>query len=112
MKTLRSCLLLAALLAGLLGVLGIAGAAPAPLERPGRPKVRLSFRADPEQVYSMEFSADGTKLLSCGTDGIAKVWNTATGKLIATVVDNGEPEKGRGKWGIHRAALRVCPIRG
>jgi WD40 repeat protein len=80
------------LLAGFVGVMGLAAAAPAPLPPRGRPKLRLCFQADPKRIRSLEFTSDGKKLLSSGTEGAAKLWDVATGKQVATFTGSGKPK--------------------
>jgi WD40 repeat protein len=92
MKTSRSRLTFAGLIAGFLGVISMAGAAPAPLAPRGKPKLRLCFQADPKRIRSLEFTSDGKKLLSSGTEGAAKLWDVATGKQVATFTGSGKPK--------------------
>ncbi len=53
--------------------------------------------ASNEALRSVHYSADGTKLLSAGQDGKARIWNTTTFEQIGPALDHGA--------GIHVAAF-------
>jgi len=40
-----------------------------------------------EGVFQVAFSTDGTRIVTSGDDGAARVWNAQTGKLIFTSPD-------------------------
>ncbi len=44
-----------------------------------------SWQAHADSVLSLQFSADGTRLVTAGGDRLVRVWNPATGEEIATL---------------------------
>jgi len=44
-----------------------------------------SLRKNDTYIWSLAFSTDGTRIVSCGTDTAARIWNIATGNLIHTL---------------------------
>lgn len=93
--------------------LGIAGAAPLCLAATSKNRVyvgcsdgnlrifenitRLSatLPAHQDWVYSLALSSDEKRLATGGGDGVVKLWNTATGKLMAVLA---QPRPGADQW--------------
>ncbi len=40
-------------------------------------------------VYRASFSADGSRILTCGAEPTARIWNTSTGKILQEIVETG-----------------------
>jgi WD40 repeat protein len=45
-------------------------------------KVRRRIKADFGELFSADYSKDGTRIVTSGADGTAKVWNARTGKQL------------------------------
>jgi len=48
--------------------------------------VRATLRGHTDWVYALALSPDEARLASAGADGTVKLWNTANGRLLATLV--------------------------
>lgn len=49
----------------------------------------LSAHSDP--VSAVCFNRDGTLIVSCGYDGLIRIWDTATGQCLKTLIDDDNP---------------------
>lgn len=49
----------------------------------------LSAHSDP--VSAVCFNRDGTLIVSCGYDGLIRIWDTATGQCLKTLIDEANP---------------------
>ena len=49
----------------------------------------LSFQGHDGDVNDVAFSSDGSRLASTGDDGMLKVWDVATGRLVASLAGDG-----------------------
>jgi len=49
----------------------------------------ISAHSDP--CTAVQFNRDGTLIVSCSYDGLIRIWNTATGECLKTLVDEANP---------------------
>jgi WD40 repeat protein len=48
---------------------------------------RISFEHG-DEIYSAAFSPDGLQIVTAGEDGLAKVWDSSSGKIVATLSEH------------------------
>ena len=49
----------------------------------------LPAHSDP--VTAVQFNRDGTLIVSCSFDGLCRIWDTATGQCLKSLIDDDNP---------------------
>ena len=60
------------------------------LYRQGYQRVMLTLAGHSSYLHSASFSPDGTRIVTASTDGMAKVWDAATGEELLTLAGHGD----------------------
>jgi WD40 repeat protein len=61
-----------------------------PESSPSAPAALLTLRGHQGPVHRAAFSPDGKLVVTAGADGTARVWDSASGKLVSDLVSHGE----------------------
>lgn len=54
-------------------------------------KCMKTLPAHSDPVSAVHFNRDGTMIVSCSHDGLIRIWDTATGQCLKTLVDDDNP---------------------
>lgn len=66
----------------------------------------LSAHSDP--VMAAGFNRDGTMIVSCSIDGLIRIWDTASGQCLKTLVDEANPVAGHVKFSPNGKFILCC----
>ena len=58
---------------------------------PGNSSALVTYQGHSDYIWSVDWSPDGTSIVTCSSDGTAQVWNASTGQKILSTRDHMQP---------------------